>query len=252
MKKLLLVFFIIMLFFGFIAHNNSNPKIIISKLLNKENIRLGELRYRIYLFGILPVGEAVLVTEKMEEYKGQNIYHLQATAQTSKLFSKLFSGSVILDSYVDRQQFDPVLFKQKLKITGKDDIDQEIIYDQNQGIMSVDGTERKILPRTQDPLSLVLNLKRMDFDKVKEFQMNINTNQKNYILDAKAKQKNISIGKKKYKVILVNGEISRCDKNPYHKSNISVALWGNHGNIPIFVKVFSGGALINAKLVDIK
>lgn len=252
MKKFFIFLILIILFLVFVAQYNSNPKIIISELFNKGDIKSGELRYKIYLLGVLPIGDAFLGDEKIEEYKGQKVYHLSATAQSSRIFSRLFSGSAILDSYVDMQQFNPMSFRQRLQVSGKKDIDREIIYDQKQSIMSIGGTRRQIFPDTQDPLSVVFNLRRMDFDKNKEFEMNINTNQKNYILKGTAEQKELSINKKIYKIVLTKAEIKRRDKNPYHQSTIAMVLLKEKGNIPILIKVFAGGILINAKLVDIE
>lgn len=252
MKKILLIFLIIILFLVFIAWKNSNPENIISELLKKGDIKSGELRYKIYLLGVLPIGDAFLGDEKIEEYKGQKVYHLSATAQSLKIFSKFFSGSAILDSYVDMQQFNPMSFRQRLQVSGKKDIDREIIYDQKLGIMSISEVKRQIFPNTQDPLSAAFNIRRMDFDKIKEFEMNINTNQKNYILKGTTTQQDISINKKIYKIVLAKAEIKRRDKNPYHQSTITMVLLKEKGNIPILIKVFAGGVLINAKLVDIK
>lgn len=253
MRKALLIFFVIILLLIFMAHNNSNPKIIISKLLmNSENIKTGGLRYRIYLLGLLPIGEATLDAEKVEEYKGQKVYHLKATGQISKLFSKLFASFAILDSYVDKVQLNPIAFKQKLLVMDKPDKNTEILYDQKNNIMSINGTERNVSPNTQDPLSALFNIKHMDFDKVKEFTMNFNTNQTNYILEGTVTPKDITIGKAVYKTYILQVELKRRNNNPYHQSSISMVLIKDKENIPILIRIFAAGVLINAKLVDIK
>lgn len=252
MRKLLFPFIVIILVLVFVAYNNSNPKSIISGLAKKGDIQSGELRYRIYLLGIFPVGEAIFGIEKIEEYQGQRVYHLNATAQSLKIFSKFFSGYAILDSYVDIKQLIPMIFRQKIVISGKQSIDREVIYDQKNGIMSIAGVKRQILPNTQDPLSAIFNIGHLDFGKVKEIEMNINTNQKNYVLKGTTEQKDISVHKKTYKIILAKAEIKRRDKNPYHKSSITMVLLKEKGNIPILIKVFASGVLINARLIDIK
>lgn len=253
MRRMLTIFFVIILFFVFIVHKNSNPKVIISRLLKKSDIESGELRYRIYLFGIFPVGEAVFTEEKIEEFAGQKVYHLNATAQSLKVLASLFSGYAVIDSYIDTHQLNPMLFKQRLVVTGKQDMNKEVFYNQKDGVMSIAGVRRQILPNTQDPLSGIFNVRRIDFDKTKEFEMNINTNQKNYILKGTADTKNISLNKKIYKTAFLEAEISRRDKNPYHKSRIAmVLLIRGKDTIPILIKAFTSGILINAKLIDIK
>lgn len=252
MKKVLLVIFILILLSIFIVRRSNDPKIIISRLSDKSGILSGELRYRIYLLGILPVGEAILKPAKIEDYKGQQVYHLTAVAESLRLFSRFFSGYAILDSYIDKQQLNPILFRQKLTVSGKKDIEKEVFYDQKNGVMSIAGVRRQILPNTQDPLSLILNIKRMDFDKARDFEMNINTNQKNYILEAKTEQRDLSINKKIYKIVLAGAEIRRRDKNPYHKSSIAMVLLRGKENIPVLIKVFASGVLINARLIEIR
>jgi len=252
MKKWLLLFIVIILGLAFVVYNNSNIKSITSGLDKKGDIKSGELRYRIYLFGILPVGEAVFGVEKIEQYKGQTVYHLNASAKSLNAFSKFFKGRAVLDSYIDIKQLTPLVFKEKIAISGKQGIDREITYDQKNGIMSIAGVKRQILPDTQDPLSAIFNLKRFNFDKIKDIEMNINTNHKNYIVKGTAVQREISINKKIYKIVSAQAEIRRRDKNPYHKSSITIVLLKEKENIPILIKVFASGVLINARLIDIK
>lgn len=253
MKKWVILFIVsLVLSLTFIIQSNNSPKVIISKLAKKGNIRTGELRYRIYLFGIVPVGEAVFESEKVENYRDKKVYRLKAAAQSLELFSKFFRGSAILDSFVDVEELNPIAFKEKLIVSGKPDTVKEITYDQKNGIMSIGDVKRQIFPNTQDPLSAMFNIRRMDFSKVKEFEMNINTNQKNYILKGEAQEKAILINKQTYEIVLVKVEIRRHDNNPYHNSKMDIVLLEEKENIPIFIKVFAGGMLINAKLIEAK
>lgn len=252
MKKWLVLFIVIVLCFAFVFYHNNNIKNIISGLSKKGDIEPGELRYRIYLLGIIPIGEAVFGVEKSEQYQGEAVYHLSATAQSLNVFSKFFKGRAVLDSYIDIKQLTPLVFKEKIAISGKQDIDREITYDQKNGIMSIAGVKRQILPNTHDPLSATFNIRHLDLDKVKEIEMNINTNQKNYILKGTAEQKNILIHKQAYRIILAKAEIARRDKNPYHKSSISMVLLKEKQNLPILIKVFASGVLINARLIEIR
>lgn len=252
MKKISFTFLIALLFLASVNIYNNNVKIIISRLDKNGNIHPEKLRYRINFAGVIPIGEAVFDSQKVEEFQGRPVYHLTASARSLGIFSKLFSSYAFLDSYIDTQQFNPILFRQKLVVKGRKNIEKEAAYDQKQGIMSRDGVRRQILPNTQDPLSALFNVRRMDFDKEKEFEMNINTNQKNYILKGIAHPKNIPIQKKIYRAVFLEAEISRRDKNPYHKSKIAMVLLRDKENIPILIKAFSGGFLINAKLIDIQ
>jgi ribosomal protein L21 len=83
--------------------------------------------------------------------------------------------------------------------------------------------------------------------------MNINTNQKNYSLKGTVVPKEISSAGRRYKVYLLKAEIKRRDKNnPYHRSKITMVVLRKDRNIPILIKVFASGALINAKLIEVK
>lgn len=255
MKKNFLVFFIFILALVLVSGYNNNPKIIISRISSmpayKNGIRCNNLKYRVYLLGIMPIGDAALI-EKTEEYKGQKVYHLSASAESLKIISKIFSSSAALDSYVDAKKFNPVIFRQKLRVSGKKDTNKEVIYNQQEGVMLIAGVRRQIFPDTQDPLSAVFNLRRMDFSEKKGFEMNLNANQKNYILKGTASPKDIAINKAVYKTVFLKAEISRHDKNPYHKSKVDMVLMDEKQNIPVLIKVFAGGILINAKLTRIE
>jgi len=252
MKKILLILvagLILISIFAF--YYNNNPKVIISFLLKKGGFKQGDLIYRVNLFGIIPVANAVFKAERIEEYNGQKVYHLSATAQSLKIFSKFFSGYAALDSYIDIQTHNPILFKEKTIITDKKAVNKEVLYDHKNGVMNISGVKRQIFPDTQDPLSSIFNIRSMNFDNKKDLEMNMNTNQKNYILKGTAQHKDISVNKKIYKTVFLRADIRRKDKNPYHQSKITMVLLKEKENIPILIKVFASGFLINAKLVDI-
>lgn len=243
----------IILFLIFFWQINNNPAIIIGNLNSKGGIREGDLKYRINLLGLIPIGEATFSLERLGEYNGLKVYHLHANTNSLNYYAKLFKGYASIDSYVDIRDSNPVFFKQEIEAPGNENPYKEVFYEQKKGIMSMDGVKRQILPNTQDPLSAIFNIRRMDFDKIKDFEMNLNTNQKNYILEAKTEQKELSISGKKYEIVSAKVEIRRRDKNPYHKSNITIVLLKTkRGNTPVLIKVFASGFLIYAKLVEIK
>ena len=254
MKKILFgSFLIIFLFLVFFSGYNNNPRIIISRLINTRDIQeLTELRYIVYFLGIIPVGEAVFHPARINEFMGKDAYHLRATAETSRFFSRFFSAGTSLDSFVDVHQLNPLLYRLKLTVSGRKDINEEIIYNQKDGFMSVSGVKRLILPNTQDPLSSMFNIMRMDFEKIKEFQMNINAHKKNYILKGMVQNKDLSINNKLHKTYILKGKVFRQDNNPYHQSSFTIVLLKQNCNIPLLIKVFSGGVLIQVKLVDIR
>ena len=254
MKKILFSsFLIIFLFLVFFSGYNNSPGVIISRLPNARDIQeVNELRYIVYFLGIIPIGEAVFNPARIEEVMGKDAYYLKATAKTSRFFSKFFTAETFLDSFVDIRQLNPLLYRMKLTILGREDINEEIIYNQKDGFMSVSGVKRLILPNTQDPLSAMSNIMHMDFEKIKEFKMNINAHKKNYILEGVVQNKDLPINNKIHKICILKGKVFRQDKNPYHQSRVTFMLLKEKVNIPCLIEVFSGGVLIKARLVSIR
>jgi hypothetical protein len=253
MKKKIFIFIGLLVLVGvFVFHINNNPGSIVSSLLKKGEVKPGELVYRINLFGIIPAAEAVFSTEVIEDYNGQKVYHLSATAAPLKFCAKLFNGYAVLDSFVDMQSLNPVLFRQKVKAPGKENPSKEIFYDQKNNTMTMAGVERQVNPNTQDPLSMIFNLRHMDFDKTKDVELNLNTNQKNYTFKGIAKQEDLAIGKKVLRVVNVNAQIKRKGKDHYNQSEVGIVFLKDRQNIPILIKVFAKGFFISIKLIQIR
>lgn len=251
-KTLLIAVAVIILLSAYSYHKNNSPASIISGLTRKSGLKPGDLEYKVNLIGIIPVGNAILESGKPEEYNRRKVYHLAARAESARILSKFFSAKAALDSYVDTEKLNPLLFRQKIAVAGRQNMEKEALYDQNAGIMSIAGVRREILSDTQDPLSAIFNLRRMDLDKIKEFEININTNQKNYILKGKVTLKDIYVNKKAYKAALIKAAISRRNKSPYHQSRLTMIILRDKGNIPVLIRVFASGMLITANLTDIK
>lgn len=254
MKRFFIFLLVLVLIFTLAALNSQRPKVIISRLLDKEAPKK-ESKYIVSLFGIIPAGEAVFFNESLEDYAADNdskIYHLSAAAKNLKIYSKFIQAAAALDSYLDTHSLNPYFFKQTLSISGKNDVIKEVSYDQENHIMTIAGERREIMPDTQDPLSAIFKIKRMDFSKIKNFEMNINTNQKNYTLKGTAQIKDLVIRGKANKIAIINADISRRQKSPYHKTNIRMVLWQDRQNLPVYIKIFASGFLLTVKLVDIK
>lgn len=252
MKKAFIVFLIIFLFLLIIFQINNNPKLIIANLLKNGDIESNYLKYRVYLFGIIPAGEAEFFPDSIEEANGERVVHLSAIARNLKAYSPFFNSSAMLDSYVNTQTLSPNLFRMKLVVSGKQKQEREVIYDQKNGVMTILGVKRQIFNNTQDPLSAIFNIRKMNFDGIEKFEVNINTNQKNYILNAAIIPRDIFINGKKCKTLFLKSDIKRRDKNPYHKSNVDMVLLKEPGkdNLPVLIKVFASGFFVNAKLID--
>lgn len=254
MKKKILITLLVLLSAGLfiIVSDNSDPRAVIFQLEKKGGIREGEFRYAVNFLNILPVGNAVFFPPKEEKSGAQGLYHLSAKAESLGAYSAIFSFKAQLDSFLEPLKFNPVNFRQRLFVKGKGEALKDVFYDQEKHIMTIEGVQRQIFPDTQDPLSAIYHIRRMALSQGKEFSVSINTNQKNYILKGACEEKTVSIYSKSHKLLIVKAHISRRDKNPYHKSYISMVLLREKDNIPILIKVFAGGILMNIKLIEIK
>lgn len=252
MKKIMFFIVFVAIISSVFSYFNCAPRVIISNLLKQGEIRDGDLQYRFYLFGAIPVANATLRKAVIEEFNGNKVYSISAVAENTKLTIPVFSGAAFLDSYLDIQSKNPVFFKQLLAVKGKDEVVREVAYDQKQGVMTISGVKRSILPDTQDPLSAIFNIRQLDLGKTKDFEISFNNNQKNYILSGIITQENLSVNKRIYPLATAKAEIKRRDKNPYHKSSLTIVFLKDTGNIPILINVFASGILIKAKLVRIK
>jgi hypothetical protein len=252
MRKILIIFLVIALFIGVANYLNTNPAGIARRLRAQSETKGGSLTYTIYLFGFIPVGEAVFSAPVKEVFEDRNVLHLNATARPLKIISGIFKGYAALDSYIDIDTGDPILFKQKTLIGNKVAADKEARYDQKNNVMEARGEKRQILAHTQDPLSLTYNIRKMTFNNIADFDMNINTNQKNYIFEARGTPKEIRAGYEKANLFIIKSTIRRRDKNRYHRSQVELSLWKEKGNLPILVKVSASGFYLVAKLSRVK
>lgn len=251
MKKIWGILLAIVLLCVFMFYANSSIPVIISSLSKNGQIGSGDLVYRVYLFGVIPLGEAIIYSVKTEDYNGIKAHHLSAQARTSKSISKIFKAAAIIDSYIDAQNGSPFAFKQKLIARNKEQF-KEVTYDQKEGTMAMAGVKRQILADTHDPLSALFRIRHLDFSRKNDFEINLNTNQKNYILEGDAEEKDIFVKNKPYKVVIAKASIRRRDKNPYHKSKVKFIFLKGEDNFPICIQVFAGGIFLNVKLVEIR
>ncbi len=254
MKKIFIIIIFILLFLSLNVWNKSRPKSIISAIEKNCEIKSGLLRYQVYVLWILPVGEAVLEPAIAEDYQGKKVYHLRAVTRTLPVTNHIFKASAIIESYLELPDLDPVLFKQSISLPGKPAKESEVIYDQVNNTIFSNGIKREVLAHTQDPLSAAYKIRRMDFSKVKSVTMNINTNQRNYILEGSALEGELTLKGKKYDLVYTKSQIRRREKNnPYHRSQVNIVLLkADNENIPLLIKVFASGFPVTARLVEIK
>ena len=250
MRKILVLFAVFLIVAISISTYQNSPEAILDKIGTvKLKAGLKEAIYEIYLFGILPVGKAVLSEEGVIKYKDENLYHLNAKAESEGIVSKIYPFSANIDSYLEPGTMLPLIFKQSIKTKDKE-ISKEAKYDQTNNIMQIKDERRSILPETYEPLSAFLKLRNMDLDKTASFDLNINTNQKNYAFRGSVKKDGCRLKGGTQKIYRLSVKIFRRDKNPYHQSQVDFIFLADKAKTPIFIKVFASGGLITMRLVN--
>ncbi|RJO64036.1 MAG: DUF3108 domain-containing protein [Candidatus Omnitrophota bacterium] len=229
---------------------NNDPAAILSALSKKNASGSTELKYKLYLLGVVPAGEALLTDKGEVEFNGKKVYHLHAVAESSRIFSLFFHGRAQMDSYIDPATMLPVAFMQKISLSGKPDTEKEVTYDQVHNVMTSAGIKREILPRTHDALSLVFSLRSVDFSATDTIEFNVNTNQKNYILSGNAQKKELPVNHGIIEVVQAKVQIKRRDGNPYHQSSVEMFVWEANKKIPFLIKISANGIPITVKLVE--
>jgi hypothetical protein len=119
--------------------------------------------------------------------------------------------------------------------------------------MKIGNTEREIFEGTQDPLSAIFYLRNQKFGIGKEFNININTNQKNYLLTAKVKSfQEIDTSDSKVGIWLLNAEVKRRDKSQRHKTSVKIWFLDDQSKTPIKIRILASGGLIIARLIGLE
>ena len=250
MKKILVIIVLVLAAIAIISASRNNPGAILSRI-GADNLRgdSKELVYKVYLFGAVPAGEAVIADKGLDKFEGKNVYRLSASAKGSNLISKIYPFEAALDSYLDPGTFLPLTFKQVLRTKDKETV-KEVSYDQKSGIMRIADVKRTIFPETYEPLSALYKLRGMDLNSVPVFDLNINTNQKNYAFTGTINKEELRLKNETVNIFRLKGKIFRRDKNPYHQSHLEIVFLDNPRKTPLSIKVFASGALLTVRLTD--
>lgn len=249
MKKVFIAVIVLLAAAVGISIYQNNPQTIAANLdTAKLESSTKHLVCKVYFLGFFPVGKAVLGDEGLTKLEGKDFYHLSAQASVESLILKIYPFSASIDSYLDSETFLPIVFKQDIKTKDKE-LKKEARYNQVNNVMEISGEKRTIYPETYEPLSVLHKLRRMDLDEISNFDLNINTNQKNYAFTGDITKDTIRTKSGSVGIYRLKGQIFRRDKNPYHQSKIEIVLLANGPKTPIFIKVFASGALLTVRLI---
>lgn len=242
--------------FIFVQLYRNSPLYAVKILSLKNEFLLEEPKKAVFevdFLGLFPLGKAELVNRGIEAYQDKQVYHLSARVRSLEIISRFFDAQAYVDSYFDKDKLHSLKFSQVLIIPDKPKDEKEVLFDQKNNIMELKGVRRQILPDTQDPLSAFFYLQRQPLELGKEFDININTNQKNYRLYAKViKKEEYFVQGKKIGAWVFQGAIRRRDDSPFHSSTISLWLLDNPSRSPILIKAMTNIGLITARIVNLE
>ncbi len=233
-----------------------SPKNII-KALDKRNIsEIRGLTYKLNFISIIPFGVATVENKGLLNFRGRNLRYFRGSAKALKFFSILgLNAECELESYVDPINFNAYFFQEKTKTFLKPPEHKKIIYNQEAHMMEGPEGTYPILPNTKDLLSICFYFKNQKFELGKEFEIYLNTNQKNYILNIKVSDKNnFNVDDKNFTVWVLESSFERYDKSASHSQHeafLKIWILEDYENIPIRFEVETCYPLFVAYLIDV-
>ncbi|MFH1854403.1 MAG: DUF3108 domain-containing protein [Candidatus Omnitrophota bacterium] len=157
---------------------------------------IGEkLTYKAEWLG-LDVGIATLSVEGITERNGRKVYHILATAESTPAISKLYKVEDRISTYLDTEGLYPVRFEKQQREGGYRS-DEYTDFDQEKGKAfyfsrrNHSKKEYEIPKEVQDPLSCMYYFRFQDVSVGKSIFANVNTDEKNYLLEAKILEKGL-------------------------------------------------------------
>ncbi len=254
-KKLIFFLGILILLFFFLLFKwrENTPYVIVKDLLREGSLEGKTLKFYPEYLGIIPIGEAILKDEGEIVYEGKKVYLLSATAHTHQFLSKLFKVKAEVKSFVDPFNLYTLLFLQHFEMSNRPKRNKKIIYDQENNIMEFEGVKRVILPHTHDPLSAIFYIRKQEFAVGEVFDLNLNTNQKNYRLLAKViRKEKFRVRDKTIGIWVLEAEIKRRNKSLRHSSSFTIWFLDNSSKTPILIKAMTNMGLITSRLGKIQ
>ncbi|MEI8176188.1 MAG: DUF3108 domain-containing protein [Candidatus Omnitrophota bacterium] len=222
-KRILFGAIVCTLIFGFSARGESYT-------LEKGE----ELTYKAQFLNIIPVGTVTITVGEMTKYEGAKVFPITCRGRSAQWIALLFKAETQLTATVDSTKIYPYRYEQVLRIAGKPDDLRLATYDRAHNIMEAQGKGRKKVPvDVRDPLSAIFFLRTQPLKDQFQVKQMINSNQSNYIFDAKV------IGKKVINRVVcwvVDAKVRRENKSMYHSMDVTVYVSADERQVPVLIK----------------
>lgn len=251
-KMILLTVFLGVIVFAGSQYLTNTPEAVLNSLVKHGRLTKSpqEFRFSVKFLGFIPAGESVINIVSGAADDGKEVYRIFAEAQPAKFIDFFYKVKAKAESIVDKDNLYTLKFTHSLNVAGETKEDKVIFYDQINHVMQREGEKRVILPDTHDPLSAIFYLTRQELAIDKVFDLNINTNQKNYRLYAQVtRKKSIRVENKQFNVYLIKGSINRRDKSPRHSSEFEMWVLDDTVKAPLLINVSTSGLSVIAKAI---
>jgi hypothetical protein len=204
-----------------------------------------EITILLKYFNIIPIGIVRIKTDGLTVYNGRDVYRLIAEIETSGFISNFYKAQAKFSSYMDKNKLHSLRYAESIILPDKNIETKEIIFDQDNLIMTRGNTKRKILPNTQDPLSTMFYLRTLDFGADKVFVSSLLSKEDIYGLKTKVFKKTEGIWK-------IKVTVARENRSFHRGGNFLVWITDDTRRLPLLIKTWTQIGLITTRLINIK
>ncbi len=202
-------------------------------------------------WGVVTAGYSTLEVHEIIEMNGRKVYHIIAKTRSTSFFDKFYKVRDTVETFVDVESLCTWRFRKELN-EGKYHRVKETIYDQRNHTATTKGNVVKVLPFVQDVLSALYYLRTQDIKIGKNYDIDVNTNKKNWALRVNVSKEEIVRTKAgKFRTICIE-PVLREEGIFKQKGRLWIWMTNDSKKIPVLMesKILVGS--IVAVLVELK
>lgn len=158
--------------------------------IENNAFKVGEKLTFAIKWGIITAGYATLEVRKISKINGRKVYHIVSCARSARFFDNFYKVRDKTESFVDVESICTWRFIKELN-EGKYHTKKETIYDQRNHTATIKGKTNKIPPFVQDILSALYYLRTQNIKLGEDYDIDVNTDGKNWSLEVKASKAEI-------------------------------------------------------------
>jgi hypothetical protein len=226
----------------------------------RHDLRVGEkLTYEIRWMGI-PVGIASFAVKETSQINARDCYHIVVRVNSNSFLSKIYKVDDEFHTYMDKEKLYTLRFMKK-QSEGRYRSQEVVDYDQQahtgiyRSLLNNTSKNLVITENAQDDLSAIYYFRMQDIVPDKPVAMNVNADEKNWILEITVLQAGsmslYRIGK--LNAIEVEPKARTTDGKPLKKGRVWIWFSADENRIPIAAKAKAAiVGTVTAVLTDIE